>query len=332
MSESGTDNAVPPSLPELPREAKLVVGLIGGAEFVNHTYLVLFPPILGLLASSVLSPALAVVAVVLVGTLRSLAGPARSKLADLLSARADLGRNSPSSRGDDGWQRRRARHRPVLRGLTGARRGGRAGRRGRRHSSTVRTGRDPSEVERVGGWSEVRGRWTPGMVDDGANVGVDGETDEPERKTVHLASWDDRFLAWLIDVILVGAVLSVFGEAAGAFSPFLGGLSLSAPFLGVNGLGLWIYWTALEGYRGQSAGKMVMRIAVTDRRGEEIDYATAAVESFGKAFLLPLDVLIGWVFMEDEYVRLFNRLSSTVVVERPEEDVPADVEYIKPEE
>jgi len=39
-----------PSLPELPRETKLVVGLIGGAEFVNHTYLVLFPPILGLLA------------------------------------------------------------------------------------------------------------------------------------------------------------------------------------------------------------------------------------------------------------------------------------------
>jgi hypothetical protein len=36
--------------------------------------------------------------------------------------------------------------------------------------------------------------------------------------------------------------------------------------------------------------------------------------------------------MEDEYVRLFNRLSSTVVVERHEEDVPADVEYIKPEE
>jgi predicted MFS family arabinose efflux permease len=38
-------------MPEVPRETKLVVGLIGGAEFVNHTYLVLFPPILGLLAA-----------------------------------------------------------------------------------------------------------------------------------------------------------------------------------------------------------------------------------------------------------------------------------------
>ncbi len=171
------------------------------------------------------------------------------------------------------------------------------------------------------------------MADDGADAEAGGETGEPERKTVHLASWDDRFLAWLIDVILVGAVLSVFGEAAGAFSLLTGSLSLSAPFLGVNGLGLWIYWTALEGYRGQSAGKTVMRIAVTDRRGEEIDYATAAIESFGKAFLLPLDVLVGWLFMEEEYVRLFNRLSSTIVVELAEgEDVPADVEYVKPDE
>ena len=40
-----------PSISDLPRETKLVVGVIGGAEFVNHTYLVLFPPILGLLAA-----------------------------------------------------------------------------------------------------------------------------------------------------------------------------------------------------------------------------------------------------------------------------------------
>jgi predicted MFS family arabinose efflux permease len=33
------------------RETALVVGLVGGAEFVNHTYLVLFPPILQILAT-----------------------------------------------------------------------------------------------------------------------------------------------------------------------------------------------------------------------------------------------------------------------------------------
>lgn len=39
-----------PSLRSLPGESKLVIGLVSGAEFVNHTYLVLLPPILGLLS------------------------------------------------------------------------------------------------------------------------------------------------------------------------------------------------------------------------------------------------------------------------------------------
>jgi uncharacterized RDD family membrane protein YckC len=124
------------------------------------------------------------------------------------------------------------------------------------------------------------------------------DTDDADAgaKRIHLASWDDRFWAWLIDVILVGAVLSSLGEVVGAFSILTGSLVVS-PFLGVNGLGLWLYWTALEGYRGQSAGKMVLNVAVTDERGDDIDYLTAAVESFGKAFLLPLDLLIGWIAM-----------------------------------
>lgn len=163
-------------------------------------------------------------------------------------------------------------------------------------------------------------------------------SDEPDTqsagvRTLHLASWDDRFLAWLVDVLLVSAILSVFGEAVGAFSLLAGRLSLSAPFLGVNGLGLWLYWTAPEGYGGQSAGKVAMNIEVTDRRGEAIGYAAAAIESVGKAFPLPLDVLAGWLVMEDEYVRLFNRPSTTIVVELSEdEDAPDDVEYVTPKD
>jgi predicted MFS family arabinose efflux permease len=37
-------------MPDVSRETLLVVSLVGGAEFVNHTYLVLFPPILGILS------------------------------------------------------------------------------------------------------------------------------------------------------------------------------------------------------------------------------------------------------------------------------------------
>lgn len=160
------------------------------------------------------------------------------------------------------------------------------------------------------------------------------ETDDAAAgaKRIHLASWDDRFWAWLIDVILVNAVLSVLVEVAGVFSILTGNL-VTLPFVGVNGLGLWIYWTALEGYQGQSAGKMVLDVALTDERGEDVDYLTAAIESFGKAFLLPIDLLIGWIAMEDEYVRLFNELSSTIVIEVPDDEaVPSGVEYVRPGE
>ncbi len=118
------------------------------------------------------------------------------------------------------------------------------------------------------------------------------------------------------------------------FSLLTGSLSVTTPFTGLNGLGLFVYWTALEGRQGQSVGKMVMNIAVTDERGNAIDYGTAAIESFGKAFLLPIDILVGWLVYEEEGLRLFNKLSSTVVIETDEEEAgkPSDVEYVYPDE
>lgn len=168
------------------------------------------------------------------------------------------------------------------------------------------------------------------MTSDGAER-ADEHADTGTR-TIHLASWDDRFFAWLVDVVLVGAVLSALGQVAGVFSLLAGSLSLSAPFVGANGVGLWLYWTVLEGTRGQSAGKTVMDIAVTDEYGVDVGYAAAAVESFGTALLLPLDVLVGWLAMEDEYVRLFNGLSSTIVVDLPDAGAALEgVEYVPPE-
>jgi MFS family permease len=38
-------------LREIPRETKLVVGLIGGSQFVNHAYLMLFPPVIERIAA-----------------------------------------------------------------------------------------------------------------------------------------------------------------------------------------------------------------------------------------------------------------------------------------
>ncbi|HDR73817.1 MAG TPA: RDD family protein [Methanoculleus sp.] len=150
--------------------------------------------------------------------------------------------------------------------------------------------------------------------------------------TIHLARWGTRFWAWLIDIIIVSIVVNVATTLGGMlyqFPPFHlipGGLF---PFdLGANSVVLFLYWTILEGHSGTSIGKMALNLRMTGRSGEKIGFDEAAVSSFGKAFLLPLDCLIGWIAMPDTKLRLFNRLSNTIVIQTTYEP-PAGVEYVK---
>jgi RDD family len=64
------------------------------------------------------------------------------------------------------------------------------------------------------------------------------------------------------------------------------------------------YWTYFESITGQSIGKRLLHLRTTDLAGNSINVKTAAIESFGKAFLLPLDVLLGWIFTNDKRVLL----------------------------
>jgi uncharacterized RDD family membrane protein YckC len=59
---------------------------------------------------------------------------------------------------------------------------------------------------------------------------------------------------------------------------------------------------------------MAMHLKVTRLNGQPIDVGTAAIESLGKAFLLPLDCIIGWLIHSDRNQRLFNIISETMVV------------------
>ena len=77
------------------------------------------------------------------------------------------------------------------------------------------------------------------------------------------ASWQNRFWAWVIDVLLISllwySIMYAFNLDA---TSFLG--------LGCYGFMTFVYWTFLEGYRGQSLGKMVLNLAVAGQFGERI--------------------------------------------------------------
>jgi uncharacterized RDD family membrane protein YckC len=120
------------------------------------------------------------------------------------------------------------------------------------------------------------------------------------------ASWQDRFWAWIIDVLLVGLLwrLTIYS---------FGWDATSLPGLGCYGFMTFVYWTLLEGYIGQSLGKMALNLEAVGQFGERIGFKDAAIESFGKAFLLPIDCLVGWAALPGTGQRLFNKFSDTIV-------------------
>lgn len=129
-----------------------------------------------------------------------------------------------------------------------------------------------------------------------------------------LASWGERFIAWLIDMIILGILLGPWITLPGyVWAPhFLRWV----PFVdfGTKNVIYFLYWTFMEGIYGQSIGKMAMKIRVTQLNGEPTDIVHAAIESLGKAFLLPLDCIVGWILYPTKRQRLFNYISETKIV------------------
>ncbi len=135
----------------------------------------------------------------------------------------------------------------------------------------------------------------------------------------HRALWGERFVAWLIDVIILGIVVGILGIFAWFSSASLvwwSGWPNWFPFFNFGGSGIiyFLYWLIMDGVYGQSLGKMVMHLRVTRLDGNHINMGQAALESVGKAFILPLDLILGWILYPGQKQRLFNNISVTTVI------------------
>ncbi|MEM2110752.1 MAG: RDD family protein [Candidatus Bathyarchaeia archaeon] len=135
-----------------------------------------------------------------------------------------------------------------------------------------------------------------------------------------LAGWGERFVALLMDVIILGAIiLSIrwfLNLPEWTWTRMLPWYVRWVPFvdLGLSNIIHFIYWTFMEGIYGQSIGKMITRIQVTRVNGEPINVTHAAIESLGKAFLFLIDLIIGLIFYSRKRQRLFNYISNTIVI------------------
>jgi uncharacterized RDD family membrane protein YckC len=148
--------------------------------------------------------------------------------------------------------------------------------------------------------------------------GAGGEQPPNQQREIVLARWSTRFWAWLVDFIIVAVAIEIIfaiGYAPLAFNQgFQDNPALGALKYAVQSLLFFAYWLYFESTTGQSIGKKLLKIKTTDLAGNLADVRNAAIQSFGKAFLLPIDVLFGWIFTNEKRQRLFNRASDTIVI------------------
>ena len=136
-----------------------------------------------------------------------------------------------------------------------------------------------------------------------------------QQPEITLAQWSTRFWAWLIDfVIVVTAIEIIFPIVYAPLAFKQDNPTLGAVKYAVQSLMFFAYWIYFESRTGQSIGKQLLRIRTTDLAGNVADVKVVAIQAFGKTFLLPIDVLFGWIFTNEMRRRLLSRAASTIVI------------------
>jgi uncharacterized RDD family membrane protein YckC len=162
-----------------------------------------------------------------------------------------------------------------------------------------------------------------------------------ETREIILANWGDRFLAWIVDFILVSIALAILFSAIAIpiwfFYYYDDDISAGRALQNIqpshyiiSSAAFFGYWTYLEYTSGQSIGKRLLKIKTVDLSGNRIGVKSAAIEGFGKAFLLPIDVILGWIFTNSRRQRIFSRISNTIVIKLNKPQLaPNNIKYTK---
>jgi uncharacterized RDD family membrane protein YckC len=155
------------------------------------------------------------------------------------------------------------------------------------------------------------------------------DTFEPTSNKLVVAEWGPRFWAFVIDWFIISAITSSLSSllflslgnwsfwSFGLFSPFQWFFSL-----GPSSLVFFVYSIAMETYYGQTLGKMALNLEViSEHTGERPILQELAISSVGKAFFLPIDLIVGRIIREEHRApdlnqRLTQKWSNVVVIQK----------------
>jgi len=136
-----------------------------------------------------------------------------------------------------------------------------------------------------------------------------------------------RFVAQLVDVIILGVVFWILGfTGAGTITVDASAAQVSiSPFLGllilIEVIIAFLYFTILEGRNGQTIGKMVVKIKVVKKAdNSSISYGEAAVRTILRIidlipFIAPYLLAAVLIWSSEDKQRFGDRVARTVVVQ-----------------
>lgn len=156
------------------------------------------------------------------------------------------------------------------------------------------------------------------------------ESGNANRPAIILARWSDRFIAWLIDAVILTILASALLIGMSGVQDFSVDDNGTADITSyaVSGAVFFAYFIAMEYRSGQTIGKKILNIRLVGMDGGRPSLAGVAISSLGKAFILPLDVVIGWIATNDRRQRICNKLGDTIVV-KIKETKYSDLKYVK---
>ena len=157
-----------------------------------------------------------------------------------------------------------------------------------------------------------------------SNTGSNGSS------KIILAKWKDRFLAWLVDFIIISMIsTSIF---------FISFLYLDYNFENfISDDGMYVptsvmflaYWIILEYKTGQTIGKKMFNLKIVNNSGGKPSLIEVIISSFGKSFILPIDIILGWIITNEKRQRICNKLGNTLIIKIKDSEDNSDFKYIK---
>jgi uncharacterized RDD family membrane protein YckC len=128
---------------------------------------------------------------------------------------------------------------------------------------------------------------------------------------LNIPIWSDRFFAWMIGFF--NKLQATFPFWLDIYPYRIFRTVKTVPYI-IRILVFFCLLDLFESTRGHYLGKVILHLKTVSISGGHVKISDAAIGSFGRSFLQPFDLILGWIFNHTKRQRIFDMASNTIVV------------------